>query len=79
MTGYCAGLASRVVEAVSRQLPRVWCKANQFSLVTKAAGADMAKPTILSAPDVPGLDFVCFISTVAGILRSQSALADEMG
>jgi hypothetical protein len=52
---------------------------HQFSLVVKAAGADMAKPPLQSANDMPGLDFDGYISTLAGILRRQSALVEKMG
>jgi hypothetical protein len=50
--------------------------AHQFSLVVNAAGADMAKPPLQSATDVAGIDFVGFISTLAGILRRESALVE---
>jgi hypothetical protein len=79
MTGWCAGLASRVVEAASSTCCRVWCMAYQFSVVVKAAGANMAKPPLQSATEVPGLDFVGYISTLAGILRLQSGLVKKMG
>jgi hypothetical protein len=79
MTGWCACLSSRVVEAASSTCYRVWCMAHQFSLVVKAAGADMAKPPLQSATEVPGLDFVGYISTLAGILRRQSGLVKKMG
>jgi hypothetical protein len=47
MTGWCAGLASRVVDGVSSTCYRVWCMAHQFSLVVKASGAHLAKPPLL--------------------------------
>jgi hypothetical protein len=55
MTGWSAGLASRIVEAASSQCYRVWCMAHQFNLYVKAAGTAMSKPPV---GGVPGFDFV---------------------
>jgi hypothetical protein len=39
----------------------------------------MAQPPLQSATDVAGIDFVGFISTLAGILRRESAIVEKMG
>jgi hypothetical protein len=52
MTGWPAGLASRVMEAASSECYRVWCMEHQFNLCMKAAGIAMSKPPV---GGVPGL------------------------
>jgi hypothetical protein len=71
MTGWSAGLASRVVEAASSECYRVWCMAHQFNLCVKAAGIAMSKPPV---GGVPGFGFVGHVSSLIGILRRQLSL-----
>jgi hypothetical protein len=71
MTGWSAGLASRILEIALDLCLRVWCLINQFSLSIKTAGKAMVKDG--------GIGFIGHVSSLAGTLRRQIALVEAMG